>query len=187
MQPPTAEERPMPSQELTAAPTAPRDAAAELRREASVVLEHIVEHHAYERRALPYVVALLAKVAAAHRRRNPKLPALCDAGQELAEVLEGHDDDEERALFPALQAGAPADGEAAHELDRMRRHHGALSLLLERVRWLADDFSVPAWGGRSYQLLMEELEALEDDVLEHVHLEAFGLLLRPGAAGGGGR
>ena len=174
----------MPSQQLTAAPTAPRAAAAELRRDPAAVLEHIVEHHAYERRTLPYVVALLAKVAAAHRRRNPKLAALCDAGQELAEALEGHDDDEERALFPALQANGPTDGEAAHELDRMRRHHGALPLLLERVRWLADDFNVPAWGGRSYQLLMEELEALEDDVLEHVHLEAFGLLARLGADGG---
>jgi len=43
---------------------------------------------------------------------------------------------------------------------------------------------VPTWAGRSYQHLMEELEALEEDVLEHVHLEAFALVPRLSAAGG---
>jgi len=131
---------------------------------------HIVErHHAYSRRALPYVVALLAKVAGAHRCRNAKLGVLCDAGQELADALESHQDEEERELFPALLAGAPA---VHGELDRMSRHHRALGLLLARIRWLADDFVVPPWGGRTYQALMEELEALEEDVLEHVRIES---------------
>jgi len=171
----------MPSQELIPPSAATREAAA---RPDATLLAHLVEHHDYDRRALPYVVALLAKVVAAHRRRNPKLAALCEAGQELAEALEGHDDDEERELFPALAAGAPARGEAARELDRMRRHHRDLALQLARVRWLADDFVVPTWAGRSYQHLMEELEALEEDVLEHVHLEAFALVPRLSAAGG---
>jgi len=137
----------------------------------AALVAHIVErHHAYERSALPYVVAMLAKVAGCHRHRNAKLGVLCDTGQELADTLEAHMDDEERVLFPALLAGASAT-DAGGGLDRMTRHHRALGVLLARVRWLADDFAVPAWGGRSYQVLMEELEALEGDVLEHMHLE----------------
>jgi regulator of cell morphogenesis and NO signaling len=190
------------SEELTALPTTSREdatppgegSAAAGRRAAGPVrrppdaalLAHVVEHHAYARRALPYLVALLTKVVAAHRRRNPKLAALYDAGQELAEALEGHVDDEERDLFPALGAAAPAHAVVARELERMRRHHDEVRLLLARIRWLSDDYATPAWGGRSYQLLMEELEALEEDVLEHVHLESFALGPRlAGAARGG--
>ncbi len=41
---------------------------------------------------------------------------------------------------------------------------------------------MPPWGGRAYQALMEELEALEDEVVEHLHLEAHVLLPRLTAA-----
>ncbi len=137
--------------------------------DAALVAQIVERHHAYERRALPYLVALLAKVAGFHRRRNAKLGVLCDVGQELAEAIEANLDDEEREVFPALLAGTP--DAARSGLDRMRRHHRALALFLARIRWLADDFAVPAWAGRSYQLLMEELAALEEDLVEHMHVE----------------
>ncbi len=150
---------------------APEDVAAE-----------IAAHHAHERRALPYVVSLLAKVAGCHRGRNAKLGVLCDVGHELADALEAHADEAERELFPALLAAG--SGEAARAaVGRLRLQHRAMTLLLARVRWLADDFAVPAWAGRAYQALMEELEALEDDVIEHVHLETYVLL--PRVLGGG--
>lgn len=142
---------------------------------ADLVARLVERHHAYERRALPYVVALCGKVAACHRARNPKLAALCDAGEELAEALEARLDEEERHLFPALLSGDLAGDSVRGELDRMQRHHRELSLLLARIRWLADDFAVPAWGGRGYQALMEELEALEEDLLGRIHLQHFAL------------
>jgi regulator of cell morphogenesis and NO signaling len=145
----------------------------------AALVAHIVDHHhSYTRRTLPYVVALLAKVAGFHRARNAKLAALCDAGEELADAVEAHQEDEERDLFPALLAGAPVSDAIRRELDRALRHHSELRVLLARIRWLADDFTVPAWGSRSYQALMEELEALEKDVLEHVHVESLVLLPR---------
>ena len=54
-----------------------------------LVARIVEEHHASARRALPLIVTLLAKVAGFYRRRNPKLSALCDAGEELAERLIG--------------------------------------------------------------------------------------------------
>jgi hypothetical protein len=104
--------------------------------------------HATPVERLPYVVALLGRVAGAHRRRNAKLGALCDAGEELADALEGPADARERPV----------------------------ALLLARVRWLADDFAVPAWGDRAYQALMEELAALEADV--RARLDVAGPTLR---------
>jgi len=136
------------------------------------LVTHIVEeHHGYARRALPYVVPLLGKVTACHRARNPKLAALCEAGEELANVLDSCLDAEERELFPALRAGVPVGEAVRRELDGMYRQHREMRLLLVRIRWLADDFTAPDWGDRSYRALMEELEALEANLLEHIHLE----------------
>lgn len=156
---------------------APRPPAHEHLPDAALVAHIVERHHALERRALPYVVTLLAKVAGTHRRRNAKLGVLCEVGGELAEAIETHLEAEERELFPAL-LGAPAPDATRRELDRTGRHHRALALLLARIRWLADDFAVPAWGDRSYEALMEELEELEAHVLEHVHLERYVLLPR---------
>jgi regulator of cell morphogenesis and NO signaling len=136
------------------------------------LVAHIVEHHhAYARRALPYIVPLLSKITGFHRGRNRKLSALCDAGHELADALEAHCEAEERELFPELLAGAPREDVVRRELDHLDRHHREVDLLLARIRWLADDYGAPEWAGRSYRVLMEELAALEDDVREHLHLE----------------
>lgn len=160
---------PGPGARARGAPAAPED-PVRLSDPALVALV-VREHHAYARRALPYLVALLGKVTARYRGRNPKLAALCDAGEELAEALETCLEVQERELFPALATGAPASEGLRRELDAMYRRQREMRLLLVRIRWLADDFAAPAWGDRSYQVLMEELEALEANLLEHIHLE----------------
>lgn len=164
-----ATEAPAPEAGAAPAPSALEDPS---RLSGADLVAHVVErHHAYARRALPFVVALLGKVTARHRARNAKLAALCDAGEELSDALEAGLDAEERDLFPALSAEAGAGEGVRRELDGMYRRHRELRLLLARIRWLADDFEAPDWGGRSYRTLMEELEALEANLLEHIHLE----------------
>ncbi len=143
------------------------------RRESSLVAHIVEHHHAYEWRSLPYIVSLLAKVAARHRNRNAQLDALCDAGQDLAEALETYMEVEERKLFPALVAGGceVVRGE-------MDRHNREVGLLLKQIRSLADGYVAPDWSDPSYQALMEELEALEDDLVERMHFENH-VLIRP--------
>lgn len=131
------------------------------------VITHIVKnHHAYERGALPYILSLLPKVAGRHCRRNGQLDALCDLGQDLADTLQAYLEEEERTLFPALAAGGcpVVRGE-------INRHNQELGLLLSQVRSLANGYVAPDWGDQSYRVLMEELEALEDDMVERMHLE----------------
>ncbi|HEY6004627.1 MAG TPA: hemerythrin domain-containing protein [Anaeromyxobacter sp.] len=141
------------------------------------LIAHIVQqHHAYARRALPYIVPLLARVAGFHGKRNEKLDALCDVGNALAETLEAHLDEEELEIFPAL-LGAPRRTGAALA-PRACHHPGEVARLLVRVRALADDYSAPEWASLAYRVLMEELEALEEDVTEYMHLEEFVLMPR---------
>jgi regulator of cell morphogenesis and NO signaling len=148
------------------------------------LVAHLVEqHHAYARRALPYIVPLLARVAGFHGKRNGKLLALCDAGQALAEILEAHLDEEERELFPVL-LGVPFRCDDASALcPHPCQHRAEVHRLLEHVRSLADDYAAPEWASLAYRVLMEELEALEEDVTEYMHLETFVLAPRLAAAG----
>ena len=142
------------------------------------LIEHIVlKHHAYLRKALPFVRPLAAKVARVHGDHNPALRDLDAAVGELAEVLPPHLDEEERVLFPALVAGAADRAAAAKQLDAMASEHLAVAGLLQRIRAAADDFRVPDWGCNSYRTLFSELRQLESDTFTHVHLENH--VLRP--------
>lgn len=143
----------------------------------ATVVAHIVDHHhAYARRALPYIVPLLAKVAGFHGKRDGNLSALCDAGLELAGALEAHLDEQERELLPALLAESSRGESVRGELERMCGRHLEVGSLLARIRSLAGGYVAPEWGSHGYRALMEELEALEDDVLEHMHLADFALV-----------
>ncbi len=143
------------------------------------LVSHIVEqHHAYARRALPYIVPLLARVAGFHGKRNAKLVALCDAGEELARALEAHVEEEEREVFPAL-LGVPFAADGSRPLSpRPCEHPGEVMRLLARVHALADGYEAPEWASLAYRVLMEELAALEDDVSEYLHLESYVLAPR---------
>ena len=150
----------------------------DLDRTARLVAHLVEQHHAYARRALPYIVPLLARVAGFHGARNAKLNALCEAGTELAEALEAHLEEEERELFPAL-LGVPLRLMAVPAVSpRPCGHHGDVARLLARVRSLADGYAAPEWASLAYRVLMEELEALEEDVTEYLHLESFALAPR---------
>lgn len=145
------------------------------------LVEHLVStHHAYLRRALPFVEALALKVHRVHAEHDPRLAELEAAVVELVEALEPHLDDEEQSLFPAILRG----DEVAPQLAAMQVEHLAVAKLLERIRSVTSDFSVPGWACTSYRTLFSELEALEHDTFTHVHLENH--VLAPRATGRGG-
>ncbi len=143
------------------------------------LVDHIVDkHHAYLRKTLPFLVPLGKKVARVHGEHNPKLPALRDAVEELAETLLPHLDEEEQDLFPALRATTGvATGDAARRLASMMEEHLEVAVLLERIRDATDDFTIPDWACGSYRTLFGELQAVERDTFTHVHLENH--VLRP--------
>lgn len=142
------------------------------------LIDHIVAtHHAYLRRALPFVETLSAKVARVHGDSNPKLVELKEVVSALREDLEPHLDMEEQRLFPSLLSGEqPAI--VRRELDTMHQEHLAVAGLLERMRDASEDFLLPEWACNSYRTLFGELEAMEGDILRHVHLENHVLMAR---------
>jgi regulator of cell morphogenesis and NO signaling len=138
---------------------------------AALIARIIDRHHGYLRQALPYIAPIMAKVAKVHGPRDANLQQLHDAFRDLAASLGPHLDEEEAVLFPALMARQPDARLVEHELERMKVDHLAVGDLLARIRTLTGGFTTPEWGCNTYRVLMAELDALEADILRHVHLE----------------
>jgi regulator of cell morphogenesis and NO signaling len=143
-------------------------------------------HHRYLREVLPFLQPLSSKVARVHGHRHPSLLRLRDAVHALAEALEPHLEREEQILFAQLLSGAPDEAVIAAEAQAATADHQNLGALLEQVRSHAGDFRLPEGACASYTTLFRELEALEADVVQHLHLEAHVLLPRFARATGAG-
>jgi regulator of cell morphogenesis and NO signaling len=148
---------------------------------AALIARIIDRHHGYLRRALPCIAPIMAKVARVHGPRDANLQRLHEAFRDLAASLGPHLDEEEEVLFPALVAPTPDLQVLKRELGRMHEDHLAVGGLLARIRALTDGFTTPEWGCNTYRFLMAELDALEADILRHVHLENHVLAPRFGA------
>lgn len=143
------------------------------------LVAHVVAtHHEYLRRTLPFARTLAAKVGRVHGDKDPRLQELADVVAELEDQLVPHLDEEEQVLFPALSTRNPDRALVERELKAMHEEHLSVGKLLERMRELSGEFSSPSWACNSYRTLMSELEQLEGDTLQHVHVENHVLMPR---------
>lgn len=145
---------------------------------AALVARIVDRHHGYLRRALPYLSPLVAKVARVHGPKDTRLAALKDRFDALAAALVPHLEQEEQVLFPALLARTPDREVIGRELASMHEDHLTVGALLGELRSLSDGFAAPEWGCTSYRVMVTELEALEADILAHVHQENHVLMPR---------
>lgn len=144
---------------------------------------HIMaHHHEYLRKALPFIQVLSKKVARVHGDHNPKLRDVDGTVEALVEALMPHLEQEEEVLFPALMTRGGDKLVIQKELATMHEDHLEVGGMLDRLRTAADEFVTPDWACNSYRTLFAELEALEADILRHVHLENHVLMPRFAAA-----
>jgi regulator of cell morphogenesis and NO signaling len=141
-----------------------------------VIVQLIAPHHQYLHRTMPFVLPLAAKVARVHGDREPSLRRVAQVVETLVMTLAIHLEEEERVLFPALMRNE-VDAVRPMLLD-MRREHEDVGAMLEQLHEAAANYVPPEWACNSYKTLMRELEYMEADILEHVHLENHVLLPR---------
>jgi len=142
------------------------------------LIDHIEEtHHAYLRRELPRLEALLEKVAHVHGTDAPWIISVKEVFEELKPSMEAHIEKEEEIVFPFIQACAEdASTPAPDALDGdpiglMEEEHDETGTALKRMRTLSHNFTVPEWGCNSFRAVLDGLEALETDTHQHVHKE----------------
>jgi regulator of cell morphogenesis and NO signaling len=141
-----------------------------------VITVLIAPHHQYLHRTMPFLLQLSAKVARVHGDREPALRDVARIVESLVSTLVTHLDDEERVLFPALLDNRVDD--ARPRLLDMRHEHEEVGAMLEELHAAAANYVPPEWACNSYRTLVQELEHMEADILEHVHLENHVLLPR---------
>jgi regulator of cell morphogenesis and NO signaling len=137
---------------------------------AADLVDHIVNHyHRRLRVALPNLLRMARQVEQRHREK-----ASCPVG--LAPLLEqmhlsvlDHLEKEETILFPAIlwASGVRLDGPVSM-LEHEHEHHKSD---LQRIRVLTNDLTPPADACATWRALYANLQQLEQELMEHIHLE----------------
>lgn len=142
------------------------------------LIDHLVAtHHAYLRRELPRLRALVAKVHAVHRERHPELDRLAEIFMAMEADLVPHLLKEEQILFPFIlrmeqgEMGGACFGSIQSPIRVMEMEHEAVGALLAELRPLTGAYTAPSDGCATYQALYLGLADLERDLHLHITLE----------------
>lgn len=143
------------------------------------LIDHILEaHHAYLRRELPRLHAMLQKVERVHGDRSEGLATMLSVFEVFTLELNQHMMKEEEILFPAIarmeSTGAEVAaclGSVANPIARMEAEHDDAGNALEQLRALSDGFTPPDWACNTYRAMLDGLHELEGNMHAHVHKE----------------
>jgi regulator of cell morphogenesis and NO signaling len=138
--------------------------------EPAALIDHILSrYHEVHRAQLPELVRMAHRVEAVHRD-HPDVPAgLGDFLENMEQELLNHMMKEEQVLFPMLKAGAHAF--ALQPIGMMRYEHVDHGLTLEKLAALTNDATPPAGACNTWRALYAGIAQLNDDLINHIHLE----------------
>jgi len=147
------------------------------------LIKYILDtHHVYTRDEMERLEPLAEKVVQAHGANHTELLSLRDLLQQLFTELKGHMYKEEQILFPfvvqleeSCRDNRPAPfapfGTVNNPIRMMLLEHDNAGELLRELRKLSCNYQVPEDACPSYQSLYQGLEAFEQDLHQHIHLE----------------
>lgn len=147
------------------------------------LVDHIVtKHHVFTKDEMARLEPLFAKVVSVHGENHPELREAQALFKRLCADLTPHMFKEEQVLFPYIleleksvrhKMAAPFApfGTVNNPIRMMMREHDTAGDLLRDLRAQSSNYTVPADGCISYQTLYLALEAFEQDLHQHIHLE----------------
>ena len=150
---------------------------------AAELIQYILDkHHVYTRDEMQRLEALVEKVVKAHGANHSELLSMRDLLQQLFAELKGHMFKEEQILFPYLveleqsvRQERPAPfapfGKVNNPIRMMMFEHDHAGEILRELRKLSTDYKTPSDACISYQTFYQALEAFEQDLHQHIHLE----------------
>ena len=150
----------------------------------SALIDHIVAaHHEYLKLELPRLDEMLARVVSKHNEKYGDLPErLYTVFQGLRAELDSHLMKEEMVLFPlieGLESAATAGrlappahcGSVNNPIRVMISEHDSAGDALAAMRDISSGYAIPADACNTFRALYHDLEAMEADLHQHIHLE----------------
>ncbi len=134
-------------------------------------------HHSYVKKNLPDISTFAKKIMEVHGERHPELIEVNELVQAVAKDLTEHMVDEETILFPYVKELVKADKntvlskEKIGTIAEMEAEHDAVGRMMERLREVTRNYTLPANACASYTLIFKLLQEFEDDLHLHIHLE----------------
>lgn len=146
------------------------------------LIEHIVQtHHEYVKKEIPQILSYLQRIAAKHGERHPEMVKVFALFTAISEELEQHLRKEELILFPRIRdiEKLSLEGKAhfaqvsylQSPITVMEHEHDDAGTMMQEIRDLTNDYSLPADACTTYRLSFAALQAFEADLHAHVHLE----------------
>jgi regulator of cell morphogenesis and NO signaling len=170
--------------ELDAVLQAPADGAPRYDTwDARALISHIVRvHHDYVRRSVPILIQHTEKIAGVHGARHPELPHIAGLFRRVADEMTDHMAKEENILFPFIaaieeavtdgrRAPSPPFGTLGNPIGVMEAEHKFVGDAMAEMRHLTGGFAPPEDACATYRVCLQELDAFERDLHDHVHLE----------------
>ncbi len=134
------------------------------------LIDHILtRYHDVHRAQLPELIRMAHRVEAVHRA-HPQVPAgLGDFLEGMQEELLSHMQKEETILFPILKKGG--NPFVSQPIKVMRFEHVDHGVALEKLAELTHETTPPADACNTWRALYAGIAQLNDDLINHIHLE----------------
>jgi len=140
-------------------------------------------HHSYLKTALPGTKDHLSKFVEGHRHKFPYLPDLLKIFIDLSNETLPHLQQEETIIFPYIRqiSNAYHNKETYAALlvltlrkpveNVMQHEDESLNKFLRQIRYLTNHYTLPENACISHKVVFLKLEELDNDLVQHLHLE----------------
>ena len=140
------------------------------------------KHHRYVSMQIPVIQSLLEKIVRVHGSRHPELAEIKTSFDSCAAELTAHMKKEELVLFPFIRKmvqtkleghkdlAAPF-GTVQNPIQMMMHEHDTEGERFRKIKELSNQYTAPEDGCNTYKATFATLQAFEDDLHLHIHLE----------------
>jgi regulator of cell morphogenesis and NO signaling len=140
-------------------------------------------HHHYLKNQLPEIKNLLLKFADEHRKKYVYIAELEKTFLNLYNEMLPHLKEEEEIIFPYIRQITHAfdSGESYARLlvrtlrkpveEMMHHEHVSVIKAAQKMRELTNDYTAPAQACVSHKVVFLKLKELDNDLMQHMHLE----------------
>jgi regulator of cell morphogenesis and NO signaling len=146
------------------------------KKDSNEIIDHIInKHHAFLREELSMLLPYVKKVMLVHGDAHPFMKRVHELFIELTAELLEHTNKEEEISFPAILSFESKQGMNAERLKNiiieLEAEHDRSGNIIKEIRELTSDFTLPEGACRTFELVYNRLEFLEEDTFQHIHLE----------------